>query len=480
MLVFKLSEDQDLLFRIDDDRMIMTPNFKAYEVNLESEENRYSIHNHQKTAEEKEAYCELPVSVIDNIFRKVNGDQESRALNLQKNLVRLLGDAGVGKTTLVKRLTWLWANRKNELSASYKLLFFISIRKVKEGTVMDILSHLSLLPPSPSPTKQKSLQDRLYEYLSRPENAKQTIFILDGVDESDIRNELHKLIEGQLFTGSTVLMTARPEGKCLKSFSHLPKVKVSLFGTTEDTVEKYIKESVLTQNAEEWNEFKRYYEEKLSDSKLLRIPLYLTLLCFVFKADIAKGVKRTKLRIPQTMTALFNAFMHVLISRWVNRGGERTADEETAIEFENSPLDSDSTVPAGIKRTISSIGQLCFKDLISDKSLYEFSKADASKCFLNMDDIVACGFFTVGNMESAETFFPIHKQIQEYLAGVYLACEGIHQPSFHKLLNETQNQGKSLSQVMRDHNKVKLSSPVDCLQNFVNNCLILQYHISVY
>ena len=430
----------------------MTPDFKAYVIDLESQKNCSHMRYYQTTAEEMEAYSERNVSVIDEIFRWVIGDEENRAQNLQPNLIRLLGDAGVGKTTLVQRLTWLWANGKNELSTAYNLFFFIPIRKVKEGTLMEILSHLILLPPSKNASRKKTVLDRLYEYLSRPENAKHTIFILDGADENDIRGELHKLIEGQLFAGSTVLMTARPEAKCLKSFSQLPKVKVSLSGTDDNTVKKYMKEAVCAQNEEERNEYEQNYKEILSNSKLLRIPLYLTLLCFVFKADIAKGMKCTQLRIPQTMTALFNAFMHVLISRWMNR----IDVEPTVIEFKNSPLGSDSTVPAHIQRTIRAIGELCLKDLLSENSLYEFTKAHASKCFLDMDDIVACGFFTVAKTESAEIFFPIHKQIQEYLAGVYLAHEGISQPSFHKLLNGTHNQGKSLSQVMRDHNMIKL------------------------
>ena len=58
---------------------------------------------------------------------------------------------------------------------------------------------------------------------------------------------------------------------------------MTLLGTDEKTVHRYMKDAVNPSSDEEWKSFQDNYQEKLSDASLLQIPLYLTLMCAVFK-----------------------------------------------------------------------------------------------------------------------------------------------------------------------------------------------------
>ena len=424
---------------LDDKDLMMTANFESWEIDLASKENKDMIRHYKKLDSDKAVYKTLNISELGDVFKSV-GDKAMNARNLQGNLITLIGDPGVGKTTAVQRLAWEWVKENSDISNRYKLVFFILVRHVRKDSLEDVLSELNLLPNPLSDGTQN-----LHDF------AKDTLFILDGADENDITCDLHRLITGDLYPESTVLLTARPEATYLKSFPVLPRVKVTLVGTDGKTVDRYMREAVSPSSDEEWKSFEDYYKEKLPDTSLLKIPLYLCLLCAVFKAHIARGLKCTNSIIPETTTELFNAFLHVIIKRWLAR-----INMNQTVSFEKSPLDPNSTVPVGHKTILYFIGKLCFKDLIQPTSNYQFTDAQAGECFLDIQDIKDCGLFNMGISGKHEIFYLKHKQLQEYLAALYLSSEGTKECSFHELLHSENNKGHFLFEVMSGFNAVKL------------------------
>ena len=419
---------EDFSVPLEDETKMMKPEFSAQEVDLEGKKNQDMISAFTKLDTEKVQYKTLQIFKLENVLKRV-GPINQDVSNLQTNLIILTGDPGVGKTTAAQRFAWMWAKGLGVLAEMYKLVFFIPVRDVggKDVPLSNVLSHLKLLP------------DQVSEgFQSLSNHAKHILFILDGADENDITPVLFNLITGKCFPESTVLMTARPEAKCFKTISVLPRVKVTLLGTDEETVERYMKEAVSPSSGEEWKSFEDNYKEKIYDRSLLFIPLYLTLLCAVFKAHIAEGLK---LKVPESSTQLFSSFLEVILKRWLAK-----SSSPTDFRFTMSPLGSDSSVPAHIKRFLRQIGQLCYKKLL--KSKYEFTKKQASKYLLDMQDIKDSGLFTVGKSGSQEFFFLRHKQLQEYLAALYLSLEGVKESKFTNLLSN--NKGDCLALVMRD------------------------------
>ena len=263
--------------------------------------------------------------------------------------------------------------------------------------------------------------------------------------------DLHRLITGEFYPDSTVLLTARSEAKCFKSIPVLPRVKVTLLGTDNETVHRYMREAVSLTSDEEWKSFQVNYQEKLPDTSLLNIPLYLCILCAVFKDHIASGLKCTNLKIPESSTDLFNAFLHVVIKRWLDR-----TNRNQTVGFEKSPLDPNSIIPGDIKMILYFIGKLCYKDLTQLTSNYQFTDTEAHECFLDMQIIKDCGLFKLGKSGKHEYFYLKHKQLQEYLAALYLSLEGTREHTFHEILYHEKNKGQLLCDVIREFNVVRL------------------------
>ena len=416
---------------LNDEKRMMTTQFTAQEIDLNSKNNHEMISAFRKVDSEKAEYTNLCISNLENVFENV-GPVDHDVTNLQSQLVTLIGDPGMGKTTATQQLAWMWANGTGLLPKMYKLIFFIPIRRVKHGSLFDVLSHLELLPGQ---VNHQVLTD----------NAKDILFIIDGADENDITPDIHHLITGEIFPDSTVLMTARPEAKCFKSISVLPRVKVTLLGTDDETIDRYVKDAI---QKTEWQSFEDNYKTKIYDTSLLHIPLYLTLLCAVFKHPIAKCLQ---FKVPESATELFNVFLQVIIKRWL----ARKKPEEKQVTWCNTfPLGPDCTLPAETKKCLYFIGKLCFLDLAQVISHYEFTDTQASECLLDMQDIDDCGLFTVS--KCWKSFVLKYKQLQEYLAALYLSYEGIKEPLFHELLYSEQNKGQCLATVMRDCKLIKV------------------------
>ena len=399
---------------------------------------------------ETEVLSEHYKNIVDNDLHDILShvshlERKSVLTDLQPNLVELLGVAGTGKTTAVKKLTYTWATDGNQLLKNYDLIFLIPFRDVTTDKLMDIVCDMRLLP--------KSEKKSFGHFLQRSEQARKVLFILDGVDENDLHEDtdLFNLVTGRLFPNVTVLITSRPEGKSLGIIDKKPRLKVTLHGVDKASVDRMLEDAVKGSSEEEKEKFKQRYNEKLSDKSLLFIPLYLTLLCFVFKEDIAKGIKCVNLKIPETMTRLFNTIMHVIVRRWLRK----RKHNNVTITFSDSPLEMESTVPSEIKRILCSIGRVCYEGLLANK--YQFSDQNAKKYHLDMEDIKQSGLFTVGRDGSSEIFFTKHKQLQEYLAALYLACEGIKERHFHEIVHKEENREKGLIEVMKDCNMVKLT-----------------------
>ena len=434
-----IPDEEKAVIQISQD--LLTPDFRSQVVKPSA---LYSSSLFETEVSSKH-YENITGSDLHDILNHVSHlETKSVLTNLQPNLVELLGVAGTGKTTAVKRLTYTWATDGNQLLKNYDLIFLIPFRDVTTDNLTDIVCDMQLLPKS----EKKSFN----HFLKSSEQARKVLFILDGVDENDLLEgtDLFNLVTGRLFPNVTVLITSRPEGKSLGIIDKKPRVKVTLHGTDKASVDRMLADAVTGSSEEEIESFKQRYEEKLSDKSLLFIPLYLTLFCFVLKEDIAKGIKCVNLKIPETMTQLFNTIMHVIVRRWL----QKRKHNNITVTFSKSPVETDSTVPSEIKRILYFIGRICYKGLLRNK--YQFSDQDAKECYLDMDDIKQSGLFTVGKENCGESLFTKHKQLQEYLAALYLACEGTKEPCFHQIMHKEENKGKGLIQVMQDCNMVKL------------------------
>ena len=416
---------------LNDEQIIMKPEFTAHEIDLERTD-QYKISPFTKPQ-----YKEVQISELEDVF-KCLGIVDQDVPDLKSNLIILTGQPGVGKTTAAQRLAWMWAKGLGALQM-YKFVFFIKIIDVdaRDVSLVQVLSHLKLLPGQ--------VTEGFHQRLSFC--AKDILFIVDGADENKIAPELLNLITGKCFQESTVLVTARSWAKCFQSLSVLPRAKVTLLGYDKETVQRYMKEAVSPSSDEEWKSFEDSYKNKFYVRSLMHIPLYLTLVCEVLKPHITECLK---LKVPESATEMFNTFLKVIIKRWLAKSSVLTD-----IRFTMSPLDSESSVPAHIKQCLYHIGKLCYTDLIAPRSQYEFTERTASEYLLDIQQIKNCGLFVLSKLDSEKIVFHVQsKQLQEYLAALYLSFEGVEEHKFNRLLYS--NKAQCLVVVMHNSKLIKV------------------------
>lgn len=155
----------------------------------------------------------------------------------------LLGKAGMGKTTLARRLCWRWADGQLD---RFRALFLFEFRRLNTITHLLTLPQLLFdlyLSPESDP-------DAVFQYLE--ENAHQVLLIFDGLDEALHANAssmgadnagsalalFSDLCNGTLLPGCWVMATSRP-GK-LPACVPTEATMVYMWGFDGQRVEKYV------------------------------------------------------------------------------------------------------------------------------------------------------------------------------------------------------------------------------------------------
>lgn len=129
-------------------------------------------------------YIDEPMIAMKTTERCVPGDR-----------IVIYGDAGMGKTTLLKHLTSSWLDSTSKVAQQFKFLIPVPMRLLRERSIMDIISKDTTLI---SPSNADSLKQSMDLHKSA------ALFLLDSYEELRFE-EIYKL-----FPNSTVIATSRP------------------------------------------------------------------------------------------------------------------------------------------------------------------------------------------------------------------------------------------------------------------------------
>ncbi|XP_068213903.1 uncharacterized protein [Palaemon carinicauda] len=208
------------------------------------------------------------------------------------SFILLKGHAGMGKSTLVKKITSDWANQRPSIKglSSFHLLFYAELRDIVN--TFDRLIECSL-----GEEVHRSFKDG---DLVKAVLGQKTLVILDGYDElnkssSGLFN--HILSLNKLYSQLTVIVTTRPEAE-EKLNAHLESralnaVHLRLVGIKankrEEFVTKYFlslpKDSPVLQELDKLLKFLRKTEHKMSIVWEVAYNLCLLTILWMFKPD---------------------------------------------------------------------------------------------------------------------------------------------------------------------------------------------------
>ncbi|KAI0113416.1 hypothetical protein F4814DRAFT_421731 [Daldinia grandis] len=239
------------------------------------------------------------VSLVD-LFQPKKDATKGNQPDYQRVLIR--GQAGVGKTTLCKKI--VYEHIYNDMwSETIDRIIWLPLRQLKGQDMQKYNIERLLYDRYFSNDRQDGnfLVNALYEEISKDQS--RTLFILDGLDEvlQEVHSEDSALLQ-LLLDIPRVVITARPYA-VYPSISKNIDREVETIGFYEDQVDQYI-EAVAPENVDETKAFLHTHPRI---EELARIPVQLDAICYSFEngtIDKDEG--------PQTMTELYNAIEQMM------------------------------------------------------------------------------------------------------------------------------------------------------------------------
>ncbi|XP_077131316.1 MHC class II transactivator [Ranitomeya variabilis] len=258
-----------------------------------------------KTAEKELVNYDLAEKESETL-KLLNLFEDKHGKEMETKITALLGQSGMGKTVLVKKICHEWSAGKFD---QFSFVFYFECRNLdvcKQYSFRDFLFKASCC------AQQKN--NDVYQYiLSNPEKV---LLIFDGFDEfQDPEGLLHGsfsmtpnkikvkdlftgLFQKKLLRGCTLLITARVREKLNQYLGKVDKI-IEMMGFSPSQVEWYIKEYFKEQpdfsNALEW----------IKDYEYVFSYCYIPFMCKLMCLFAEENLKTRNKELPLTLAALY-------------------------------------------------------------------------------------------------------------------------------------------------------------------------------
>ncbi|OGE47082.1 hypothetical protein PENARI_c067G09074 [Penicillium arizonense] len=242
---------------------------------------------------------------LRTIFEKCERPRWRPRTEPRRILIR--GRAGVGKTTLCKRIVYDFIYR-GMWKDLFDRILWVPLRNLKiepkQGYNLGDLLFQEYLSQSPT---GKDLAHELWAALEATKY-RRTLFILDGLDEVsgelDESRKVFRLLKS-LLKQPNVIITTRPHGSLPYWLKGTFDLELETIGFYPDQVKDYIKNAFTSPetgeaDSKKANGVQSFIQRHQLIQSLVRIPIQLDALCFTWD-DFDGGT------IPQTMTAIYQA-----------------------------------------------------------------------------------------------------------------------------------------------------------------------------
>ncbi|XP_056419347.1 NLR family CARD domain-containing protein 4 [Hyla sarda] len=284
------------------------------------------------------------------------------------------GEAGKGKTTMLKRIAVLWASEQCQPLQGYKLVFFITLRGTSKGLYETICDQL--FPVTYSWNKETFLQ-KIHQLEGK------VLFLLDGYDEFSFEScrEIDNLIKQNHKFNNTVIVSTRTEslGEVRRYGALIVEMSDFTLASAQNLITNVLEENeaaiLLGQlNASEFMK------------NLVKTPLFLVIACALRMGDSDFQMN--------TQTALFCTLYNLMIDRGRNK--IKNVEKNT------------------VEENIHWCGDLALNGIFDHK--YEFRKEHLSNII--EDILLKIGLlnkYAAQRQQPGYRFF--HTSFQEYTAG---------------------------------------------------------------
>ena len=320
-------------------------------------------------------------------------------------VLRMLVDGapGVGKTTLSRKVSSMWAN--GEILQRYWLVLLLHLREEaisKAKTIDELFYH-----------DDNRLQQSVIEYV-KERSGDGVLIIFDGFDELSSYERSEKSLfldisKGKILPKCAVAITSRPYAS--RSLQVLPSINrhIEVLGFTDEQVKVYIMNKIDDQDKAK--ELCTELKDRFDIASICQIPLNCSIVLYLYEQE--------KYHLPRTLTELYELFILHSLKRFLMRTqGIHTALNLSSIVELQDPLITH----------FFCLCQLSYEGLKEDKLV--FSRHDLEIFFSSQYqgsgvDIPVLDLMTSAKSYSSrgaqDTYSFLHITIQEFLAAYWIA-----------------------------------------------------------
>ena len=335
----------------------------------------------------------------------INAFQEIVCEGGNKLVLRMLidGAPGVGKTTLSRKVSKMWA--ESEILKRYWLVLLLHLREKaisKAKTVDEFFCH-----------DDSDLQQSVTKFV-KERCGEGVLIIFDGFDElsSYERSEQSLFLDmsrGRILPKCAVVITSRPYAS--RSLQELPLINrhIEVLGFTSEQVEVCIMKKIS--NEDKAKELCAELKDRLDIASICQIPLNCSIVLYVYEQE--------NYCLPHTLTELYELFILHSLKRFFKRVvNARTAQRLKSLKTLESPFNTD----------LFSLCKLSFEGLKVDKLVFsrdelefefpsEYQESDVDLPVLDL--MTSAKSYSSRGAEDMYSF--LHLTIQEFLAAYWVA-----------------------------------------------------------
>lgn len=296
---------------------------------------------------DKKFLIELP-----KLFDTYKGP-DGRTKKPRRILIR--GRAGVGKTTLCKKIVYDVTHDKM-WQGLFKRVLWVPLRNLKgratSGYNLEKLFYDEYFSQS---TEGDAFAKELFREVEKSKGDG-TLFILDGLDEvSDLDGDMKNIFLRDLLSQPNTIITTRPHATYPPQ-AEKPELELETIGFHPKQVQEYLEKTIC--DKQKVDEIQSFFRDHPLIQGLVRIPIQLDAFCYTWDEGYAKE------SIPETMTAVYEAIQQKLwakdILRLEKKPGGKFVTNDNVQSF--SPFDIEDAARAEI-RLLEALG---FSGLYSD------------------------------------------------------------------------------------------------------------------
>ena len=366
--------------------------------------------------EDKLYYEKFKTTNISEIFASFQSEDGS---TIQPKLVLINGAPGMGKTTLCKEITFLWANGK--LLKDTKIAFLVFLRDPAIHRIHDLKDFVHYFYKF-DPT-YLTFSQQCAEILTKRDNS-DIMILMDGYDElGDKANNIviKNLIQRNVLSQCKLVITSRTIAS--EKLQGVADVRVEVLGFTEQSKMEYIQKGFK----DDPNKIKGLllYLDNHSDIKqICYVPIMMTILVCTYKE---------RKELPTNQSELFECFVTSIISRYLLKLNEK-------IPMAILSLDD---LPDRPKKYFQQLSEFAFKAIENDKLIFTDRDIESlspnlvapTKKFYGLGLFKATEHLNMKKIDNCVWYNFLHLSIHEFLAAYYLKSLNISEQ--FKILENT-------------------------------------------